>query len=325
MQHILIRDTNKFFANQSFEHFYIAGNYIVKPSFNRISHVSPSISLLTQTDQLNSANFCNDTTLPLECFEKDYCNCVHRIKVELNSVVELTIIDTSDNNVDVDHPFHLHGFPLFVTEVCQNTDQGPMTVEKVRKLRRKNRHIEKNNRHFPIKDTISVPRQGYIVLRFKADNPGFWFGHCHYSFHTAMGMTFILQVGEPHQMARPPPNFPKCGNYMSNDLVPKLKPRWIKVNRTSVLPANCHVGGVEFSQITYVGRKACANNGIALGKVYLNSRRICGELKPIIEFNVSYKSIRAHFCHFQCQERNAPTSLKFIAVAEPNGFHQQMI
>jgi hypothetical protein len=31
-----------------------------------------------------------------------------------------------------------------------------------------------------IKDTISLPSNGYAVIRFKASNPGFWLLHCHF-------------------------------------------------------------------------------------------------------------------------------------------------
>jgi FtsP/CotA-like multicopper oxidase with cupredoxin domain len=31
-----------------------------------------------------------------------------------------------------------------------------------------------------IKDTLSVPSNGYVIFRFKADNPGWWLLHCHF-------------------------------------------------------------------------------------------------------------------------------------------------
>jgi hypothetical protein len=66
----------------------------------------------------------------------------------------------------------------------------------------------------PLKDTVSVPSRGYTVVRFRADNPGFWLMHCHFEWHMAVGMGLVLQVGDPAQMVKPPPNFPKCGNYL---------------------------------------------------------------------------------------------------------------
>jgi len=46
----------------------------------------------------------------------------------------------------------------------------------------------------PIKDSVTVPDGGYVILRFRADNPGFWFFHCHITFHVEIGMGLIIQV-----------------------------------------------------------------------------------------------------------------------------------
>jgi len=46
----------------------------------------------------------------------------------------------------------------------------------------------------PIKDTVTVPDGGYSMVRFRADNPGYWFFHCHITFHAEIGMGLILKV-----------------------------------------------------------------------------------------------------------------------------------
>jgi hypothetical protein len=33
-----------------------------------------------------------------------------------------------------------------------------------------------------------VPRDGYVVIAYKADNPGAWLVHCHIAFHIAEGL-----------------------------------------------------------------------------------------------------------------------------------------
>ena len=45
-----------------------------------------------------------------------------------------------------------------------------------------------------IKDTIYVPRFGYAVIRFLADNEGMWALHCHLLWHQASGMLMSFQV-----------------------------------------------------------------------------------------------------------------------------------
>ncbi|KAE9008675.1 hypothetical protein PR003_g16083 [Phytophthora rubi] len=37
---------------------------------------------------------------------------------------------------------------------------------------------------------------GYVVLRFKADNPGVWMMHCHVDWHMAIGMGMVFVEGE---------------------------------------------------------------------------------------------------------------------------------
>ena len=46
----------------------------------------------------------------------------------------------------------------------------------------------------PLKDTVSVPDGGFTLIRFHADNPGYWLLHCHMSWHNHVGMAVILQV-----------------------------------------------------------------------------------------------------------------------------------
>jgi Multicopper oxidase len=44
------------------------------------------------------------------------------------------------------------------------------------------------------KDTVYVPRSGYVVIRFLADHEGIWALHCHVLWHSGSGMSMALQV-----------------------------------------------------------------------------------------------------------------------------------
>lgn len=46
----------------------------------------------------------------------------------------------------------------------------------------------------PRRDVALLPANGYLVLAFKADNPGAWLMHCHIGWHTEEG--FSLQIVE---------------------------------------------------------------------------------------------------------------------------------
>lgn len=65
----------------------------------------------------------------------------------------------------------------------------------------------------PGKDTIAVPNNGYVVLRHRFSNPGFWLFHCHFLFHIVIGMNLVFHVGTLDDLPPVPPNFPTCGDF----------------------------------------------------------------------------------------------------------------
>lgn len=101
-------------------------------------------------------------------------------------------IDLVINNLDDgSHPFHLHGYTVFVLQThagfgwgswnpfeAPEPPGGPLDFEAV-----------------VLRDTVYVPKRGYTVVRFKADNPGIWMLHCHILWHQASGMVMGLQIG----------------------------------------------------------------------------------------------------------------------------------
>jgi FtsP/CotA-like multicopper oxidase with cupredoxin domain len=69
----------------------------------------------------------------------------------------------------------------------------------------------------PLKDTIMVPAGGYVWVRFKADNPGLWFVHCHLSLHAEDGMALVLATGLEvlDEMKPIPQEYLNCKNLIS--------------------------------------------------------------------------------------------------------------
>lgn len=45
------------------------------------------------------------------------------------------------------------------------------------------------------KDTVNIPRRGYVVLRFQAENRGVWMLECHAQGGFGSGMAMGIQVG----------------------------------------------------------------------------------------------------------------------------------
>ncbi|PPS13881.1 hypothetical protein GOBAR_AA06693 [Gossypium barbadense] len=66
----------------------------------------------------------------------------------------------------------------------------------------------------PERNTVGVPTGGWTAIRFRADNPGVWFMHCHLELHTMWGlkMAFVVENGmSPEESIIPPPkDLPLC-------------------------------------------------------------------------------------------------------------------
>ncbi|XP_047939274.1 laccase-14-like [Salvia hispanica] len=122
--------------------------------------------------------------------------------LEYNTAVEV-IFQGINFNGGVDHPMHLHGYSFYVVGSGLgnfNKSRDPPNYNLVDP---------------PLMETIAVPKNGWIAIRFKANNPGVWYMHCHFERHLTWGMemVFIVKDGKlPHEkMLPPPPDMPHCG------------------------------------------------------------------------------------------------------------------
>ncbi|KAF9435152.1 hypothetical protein BGZ76_006820 [Entomortierella beljakovae] len=111
----------------------------------------------------------------------------HVMKLQRRDSVVQIILE----NPGGQHPFHLHGHVFQV--IAQGTgvyEEGKTPINAVNPLRR---------------DTATVPRKGFTVVRFKADNPGVWSLHCHIEWHVTTGlvMQFIELPDELRAMGIP--------------------------------------------------------------------------------------------------------------------------
>ncbi|GER50356.1 laccase [Striga asiatica] len=122
-------------------------------------------------------------------------------RIKFNSTVELVVQDTNLLTVE-SHPFHLHGYNFFVLGMgIGNFD--PVNDPKKYNL------VDP-----PERNTVSVPTGGWAAIRFRADNPGVWFFHCHLEVHTGWGLktAFVVENGpdEEHSVLPPPKDLPAC-------------------------------------------------------------------------------------------------------------------
>ncbi|XP_011645340.1 laccase-1-like isoform X2 [Pogonomyrmex barbatus] len=198
---------NPNFHRKNLYGFQQAKHKVFTPQLNHISMKLPPFPLLPERDLIKPDQFCNASTV--KGCENDYCACTHVLQVKLNSVVELVLIDEGVP-YDANHPFHLHGYQFRV--VAMERIGSNTTAAEVRELDRQGLIYRKLARA-PLKDTVTVPDGGYTIVRFYADNPGYWLFHCHIEFHAEIGMSLIFKVGENEEMPPVPRDFPKCGDW----------------------------------------------------------------------------------------------------------------
>ncbi|KAK8598562.1 hypothetical protein V6N13_094528 [Hibiscus sabdariffa] len=182
----------------------------VVASINNVTFVMPKISLL-QAHFFNIGGvFTNDfpgnppdpfnfTSTQVTNFATKQGTKLYRLAY--NDTIQLVLQDTGMITPE-NHPIHLHGFNFF--EVGRGLGNfNPKTDPKNFNLVDP---VERN--------TVGVPSGGWTAIRFRADNPGVWFMHCHLEVHMTWGlkMAFVVDNGKgPNESVLPPPSdLPKC-------------------------------------------------------------------------------------------------------------------
>ncbi|KAH7336256.1 Cupredoxin [Rhexocercosporidium sp. MPI-PUGE-AT-0058] len=128
-----------------------------------------------------------------------------------NEVVEIVLINHDDGH----HPWHLHGHNFQIIDRSPaDTEYNPSTVVPYSKT--------------PVRrDVVQVHSSGYVVIRFRADNPGIQLFHCHIEWHVEAGLvaTFIeapeklqnsLTIPHQHQKICERQGIPTKGNAAGN-------------------------------------------------------------------------------------------------------------
>lgn len=124
---------------------------------------------------------------------EDGINTAH-FNPERQLVYQTSNISTIDiliqNFDDGVHPFHLHGYKFFV--MAHGHGYPPSNLYE---------HGFLNTTNPLRRDTASLEAFGWLLIRFRADNPGVWAFHCHVGWHNeaGLGMVFATRVGEMAQ------------------------------------------------------------------------------------------------------------------------------
>jgi len=132
--------------------------------------------------------------------------------VKYGDIVEIVLI----NEAHFDHPFHLHGHEF---QVVARSEANAST----------NGQTYDPNQADPIpmrRDVAGIHPGGFVVFRFKADNPGIQLIHCHIEWHVEAGLTATileatdqlgdLQIPDDHKAACIAGGMPFTGNAAGN-------------------------------------------------------------------------------------------------------------
>jgi hypothetical protein len=82
----------------------------------------------------------------------------------------------------VAHPIHLHGHDFALLSQCAGTKEKPCDASEA--------IIKLDNP--PRRDVALLPENGYLIIAFKADNPGAWLMHCHIAWHASSGLAMQI-------------------------------------------------------------------------------------------------------------------------------------
>ncbi|XP_074657254.1 uncharacterized protein LOC141910414 [Tubulanus polymorphus] len=196
------------------------GNKEGPHSINGIKFVFPKTSLLTNPN--SGLTDCD----PMKCGSQQLCSCTHHLHIRKDSTIQMVFMSMGKGKGK--HPIHLHGHHFSVLKYGlpvldskgKNIRQNPDIAcdgDFCNKGKWANSSWGGDNipglnlNNPPQKDTIFIPKGGYAVIRFKADNPGVWFLHCHIEEHLADGMAMVVLEGQEEWDV--PSSFPTCGRY----------------------------------------------------------------------------------------------------------------
>jgi hypothetical protein len=102
------------------------------------------------------------------------------IKLTYGKVYEFTMFSDSAQQ----HPWHIHGSWVNFTSVGKDQDFQQVPGYSPNSFATPSPILA-------ISDSFTVPRNGFVTFRFKAENPGPWMLHCHVDWHLKQGRVTI--------------------------------------------------------------------------------------------------------------------------------------
>lgn len=157
------------------------GDGVTYAFFNNLTYTPPKVPSLYTV--FSSGDLASNSAI--------YGSNTNTFVLQRDEIVEIVL-----NNMDPGlHPFHLHGhtFQLISRSEGTEDEENPQIYDP------SNPEHTKFPAYPMMRDTVMVNANGFIVLRFKANNPGVWFFHCHVDWHLEQGLAITL-VEAPHEL-----------------------------------------------------------------------------------------------------------------------------
>ena len=203
---------NKYFPDEFEEHFlnlHFSGVDVERASINGKRFVPPTLPPFFKPNFVQNYLPCYDS--------QPTGDCTNVVNIARNKTIQFVVsnIGTGASINRTHHPIHIHGHQFYVISMgysnydedtkrilsAHNTDIDCQHDKLCNKPKWSNQTWSLGNvpdANFinpPLRDTITIPKGGYAVLRFRSDNPGLWLLHCHIEIHVAQGMSIIIQSG----------------------------------------------------------------------------------------------------------------------------------
>jgi hypothetical protein len=110
------------------------------------------------------------TSVPYNNLNRNYVPAAHPVRKHLSTLT----VSAWKNDADQVQQIHLHGHDF---AILQQSSSGYWDGL-----------INLKTDNPPRRDVALLPGGGYLIIAFKADNPGSWLMHCHIAWHASAGL-----------------------------------------------------------------------------------------------------------------------------------------
>lgn len=147
-------------------HFQVTTDGINRGMFNGVPYLPPKVPSLNTLFSEGNYSLSADVYGP---------------QTQAHVLKHLDMVEIVLINLDAgDHPFHLHGHSFQMVGRGKGVYDGNNSAVEW--------HLDNPAR----RDTISVPAESFVLIRFRADNPGVWIFHCHIEWHLESGLAAVF-------------------------------------------------------------------------------------------------------------------------------------